>query len=102
MHSGPESGPHSLRCKNPRKDRADLGHCIPVQLVRVRNKVGLHSDTALLAMSFSNDAEAKTIANGIGAAAFLDKVNLTEELIPTILRLAEPRQNAVIWSDDAI
>jgi DNA-binding NarL/FixJ family response regulator len=58
-------------------------------------KVCLHPDTALLAMSFSNDAEAKIIANGIGAAAILDKMTLTDELIPAILRLAEPRQNAV-------
>jgi CheY-like chemotaxis protein len=57
-------------------------------------KVCLNSDTALLAMSFSNDAAAKTIANGFGAAAFMDKMNLTDELIPTILRLADPAQNA--------
>jgi DNA-binding NarL/FixJ family response regulator len=57
-------------------------------------KACLHSDTALLAMSFSNDAEATTIANEMGAAALLDKMNLTDELIPTILRLAKPSQNA--------
>jgi hypothetical protein len=35
-----------------------------------------------------NDDEAKAVAVSIGAAKFLDKMNLTQELIPAILELA--------------
>jgi DNA-binding NarL/FixJ family response regulator len=57
-------------------------------------RICLPPDTSLLAMSFANDAEAKTMANGIGAAAFLDKMNLITEPKPTIFRLAQPRMKA--------
>lgn len=42
----------------------------------------------LLAISFANDDEAKALAENIGAAKFLNKTNLSEELIPAILELA--------------
>jgi DNA-binding NarL/FixJ family response regulator len=42
----------------------------------------------LLAISFANDDEAKTSADRIGAAKLLDKMNLSQELIPSILELA--------------
>ena len=41
-----------------------------------------------LAISIANDDEAKVLAESIGAAKFLDKMNLTQELIPAILELA--------------
>jgi len=48
----------------------------------------LLAGTKLLAMSIANDDEAKALAEDIGAAKFLDKVNLSQELIPAILELS--------------
>jgi hypothetical protein len=48
----------------------------------------LPAGTKLLAISFANDDEAKALAKNIGAAKFLNKTNLSEELIPAILELA--------------
>jgi len=45
----------------------------------------------LLAISFSNDDEAKASADSIGAAKLLDKMQLASELIPAILELAPER-----------
>jgi two-component system, NarL family, response regulator DevR len=42
----------------------------------------------VLAISFANDNEAKTLAECIGASVLLDKMNLSKELIPAILELA--------------
>jgi len=42
----------------------------------------------LLAISFTNDDEAKTSADRMGAAKLLDKMELANELIPAILELA--------------
>jgi len=42
----------------------------------------------VLAISVANDDEAKSMAESIGAAKLLDKMNLSQELIPTILELA--------------
>lgn len=53
----------------------------------------LPAGTKLLAISFADDNEAKALADSIGAAKFLDKMNLGEELIPAILELA-PKQVA--------
>ncbi len=39
-----------------------------------------------LAVSFSNDSEAKALAENYGATSLLDKMNLYSELIPAILR----------------
>ena len=52
-------------------------------------KLRLPAGTKLLAMSFANDDEAKALAKNIGAAKFLDKMKLSEELIPAILELAQ-------------
>ena len=43
----------------------------------------------LLAISFWNDNETKTLADSFGAVAWLDKTKLTEELIPAIKRYAK-------------
>jgi DNA-binding NarL/FixJ family response regulator len=48
----------------------------------------LPAGTRVLAISIANDDEAKAVAVSIGAAKFLDKMNLTQELIPAILELA--------------
>ena len=39
-----------------------------------------------LAVSFSNDAEAKALADSYGAETLLDKINLYAELIPAIVQ----------------
>ena|SRR5437868_7026512 len=46
----------------------------------------------LLAISFANDDEAKGLAESIGAVELLDKMELSETLIPAILKLA-PSEN---------
>jgi len=43
-----------------------------------------------LAISFANDQEAKSLASSYGAAGLLDKMSLYTELLPTIMRLADP------------
>jgi hypothetical protein len=45
-------------------------------------------------MSFANDAESRIMAESIGAIDFLDKMTLSHELIPAILRLTSPKLNA--------
>jgi DNA-binding NarL/FixJ family response regulator len=45
-----------------------------------------------LAVSFSNDNEAKALAESYGSAALLDKMNLYSEMVPAIIRLINERQ----------
>ena len=52
------------------------------------NSLHLPAGMRLLAISIANDDEAKAIAESIGAAKFLDKMSLAQELIPAILELA--------------
>ena len=51
-------------------------------------KLCLPAGTKMLAISFANDDEAKALADSIGAAKLLDKMELANELIPAILELA--------------
>ena len=51
-------------------------------------KQHLFAGSKLLAISFANDDEANTLADSIGAARLLDKLELANELIPAILELA--------------
>ena len=44
-----------------------------------------------LAISFSNDDEAKSLAASYGAVALLDKMSLYSELLPAIVRFSEPQ-----------
>jgi DNA-binding NarL/FixJ family response regulator len=44
-----------------------------------------------LAISFSNDDEAKSLAASYGAVALLDKMSLYSHLLPAIIRLSEPQ-----------
>lgn len=48
----------------------------------------------ILAISVSIDEEAKAVASGFGASAFLDKATLGATLIPAILRL-----NPAVWKN---
>ena len=42
-----------------------------------------------LAVSLSNDAEAKVLAESYGAVSLLDKMNLYSEMIPAIMRCSD-------------
>lgn len=51
------------------------------------------SANSIVAMSLWNDDETKELATNIGASLLLDKGNLVEELIPTILKSAHPNES---------
>ena len=53
-------------------------------------KSQLHCIQYTLAISFANDEEAKSLAASYGAVALLDKMSLYTELLPAIMRLADP------------
>jgi len=53
----------------------------------------------VLAISFANDDEAKTSADRLGAAKLLDKMVLADELIPTILELADEQTTEAVSLD---
>jgi DNA-binding NarL/FixJ family response regulator len=44
----------------------------------------------IVAISFSNDEGSKELAESLGAVTLLDKMNLSEDLIPTIEKFARP------------
>ena len=48
------------------------------------------SKAKVLAISLSNDVESKELADSYGAVVLLDKMNLYEELVPTIVKVAFP------------
>jgi len=52
-------------------------HIVRAQLARVKKVV---------AVSFSNDDEAKNLAKSYGASALLDKMSLYHELVPAIIQ----------------
>jgi hypothetical protein len=43
-----------------------------------------------LAISLSNDEEAKALSEGFGAVVLLDKIDLARTLIPAIVQLGHP------------
>jgi chemotaxis response regulator CheB len=47
-------------------------------------------DAGVIAISFLNDEIARTLADAFGAVTSLDKLELTDELIPTIKKFASP------------
>jgi DNA-binding NarL/FixJ family response regulator len=49
-------------------------------------KSQLVSVACVLAVSFSNDDEAKDLAKSYGASALLDKMSLYDELVPAIMQ----------------
>jgi DNA-binding NarL/FixJ family response regulator len=51
-------------------------------------KSHLNHDSRLLAISFLDDESARTLAENLGAAGFLDKAKIGLKLIPTIMQLA--------------
>jgi len=57
-------------------------------------KSHLHHGSRLLAISLSNDEEAKALAESLGASVLLDKMDLASTLIPTIMQLKRERSAA--------
>ena len=47
-------------------------------------------DARVVAISFSNDETAQTLANKFGAVTLLDKMELADKLIPTIKKFSSP------------
>jgi DNA-binding NarL/FixJ family response regulator len=54
-------------------------------------KSRLNHGSQVLAISLSNDEEAKELAQSLGAAVLLDKMNLASTLVPTIMQLSRER-----------
>ena len=50
----------------------------------------------VLGISFGTDEHTSELANIVGAARLLDKMDLAQELIPTILELAEVRTSQAV------
>jgi DNA-binding NarL/FixJ family response regulator len=65
-----------------------------VKATPVDIKSRLNDGARIVAMSFSNDEEARVLAESFGAVAVLDKTELVDELIPTIERYSSPSANA--------
>jgi DNA-binding NarL/FixJ family response regulator len=57
-------------------------------------KSHLNTTSQLLAISLSNDEEARLLADSFGAARLLDKMELYNELVPAILQLGMANEGA--------
>jgi two-component system, NarL family, response regulator DevR len=57
-------------------------------------KSRLSHDFQVLGMSVWNDEETKELAENLGAAVLLDKMNLASTLVPTIMQLGRERSAA--------
>jgi two-component system response regulator DevR len=57
-------------------------------------KSHLKDCSELLAISLSNDENAKALAESLGATILLDKANLADTLIPSIVQLSQKRRSA--------
>jgi two-component system response regulator DevR len=56
-------------------------------------KSHLNNCSELLAISLSNDEDAKALAERLGATILLDKANLADTLIPSIVQLSQKRRS---------
>jgi DNA-binding NarL/FixJ family response regulator len=79
---------------NPEVILLDLHMPGETQAMLLDVKSHLKHNSRLLAISFFNDETAKTLAESLGAAGFLDKTEVGLKLIPTIMQLASPRKTA--------
>ncbi len=70
----------------------DLGMCY-AEPADVKKRLPL-ATSRLLVFSQAIDVDAKLLAASIGASVLLDKANLRDELVPTILRLASSMKRA--------
>jgi two-component system, NarL family, nitrate/nitrite response regulator NarL len=57
-------------------------------------KSQLNHGVKVLAISLSNDEDAKELAQNLGAAALLDKMELSSKLIPMIIQLGREHSEA--------
>jgi len=57
-------------------------------------KSRLSRDFQVLGMSVWNDEETRELAENLGAAVLLDKMNLASTLVPTIMQLGRERSAA--------
>jgi hypothetical protein len=57
-------------------------------------KSHLRGCSELLAISLSNNEDAKALAESLGATILLDKANLADTLIPSIVKLSQKRRSA--------
>jgi DNA-binding NarL/FixJ family response regulator len=55
-------------------------------------KSHLHHDSRVLPMSVWNDEETKALAERLGTFPLLDKMELGDKLIPTIMHLVSPKK----------
>jgi DNA-binding NarL/FixJ family response regulator len=56
-------------------------------------KSHLHHDSRVLPMSVGNDPETKALAESLGTFPLLDKMELCDKLIPTIIQLVSPKMH---------
>jgi DNA-binding NarL/FixJ family response regulator len=56
-------------------------------------KLHLHHDSRVLPMSVGNDPETKALAESLGTLPLLDKMELCDKLIPTIIQLVSPEKH---------
>ena len=57
-------------------------------------KSRLNDRARIVAISLANDGEPRALAENFGAVALLDKMELADELIPTIYKFSSPSANA--------
>ena len=92
--AGFEVTPHGRFCTDPRGSH----HFFSLPAVADQPSEGiavtLPNAPKVLAISFANDEEAKELADDIGAVRLLDKMELSETLVPVILELAPSRSLA--------
>jgi two-component system, NarL family, nitrate/nitrite response regulator NarL len=67
----------------------DDGKFTPVEVMSHLNAF----TSRIVAISIWNDEKAKELAESLGAVAFLDKMDLSDNLIPTIQKFAVPPAN---------
>ena len=56
-------------------------------------KSHLHDDSRVLPMSVGNDPETMALAESLGTVSLLDKMELSDKLIPTIMQLVSPKKH---------
>jgi DNA-binding NarL/FixJ family response regulator len=79
---------------DPRVNLLDLHMSDENQIMPQEVKSQLHRGVLVLAISLSNDEDAKELAENLGAAVLLDKMELASTLIPAIMQLGHERAAA--------
>jgi chemotaxis response regulator CheB len=76
---------------NPEIIVMDLHMPDETQVTPLKVKSHLNHGSKLLAISLWNDEDAKALAELFGAVTLLDKMELSDKLIPTIMQLVSPK-----------